>query len=408
MNRILFSILAIVISITNIYATNDSITTTPGYSMDVFYSLKNGVAKSEPRSNWDIAFATNKMSSSILINDGSGVVLYTYPKGDTSAWTSVDTSGLSTWTVMYNSEEDWEEGAFGVNAIGHPDYGWCVYNMVTHNLTGDSIFIIKTKDDSYLKLWMIGKESMAGIYHFRFAKLDGTSDTTVDLNASTYSTKNFVYYDLTNKQLLDREPDTDSWDILYTKYQAVQPSGGYYAVTGVLSNIGVNIAKAEMVDTTFTDWPNTPFSTDKAVIGWDWKEFSMTTFSYEVSDSLVYFIQNNDGDIYKLIYTGFSGSTSGNVYFTKQLLSATNISESDNYSNIKVFPNPATSFIQLDIDGDISQSSVLILDIAGKVVLNQRIDSNHEVIDIDNLPSGLYFVKIQDKKQSKVFKIIIQ
>ena len=49
----------------------------------------------------------------------------------------LDTTGLSGWKQMYNSLDSWEEGAFNAHATGHPDYGWCTYNTITHNLEGE-------------------------------------------------------------------------------------------------------------------------------------------------------------------------------------------------------------------------------------------------------------------------------
>lgn len=408
MRKIVLSVFALALSIANVYAVEDSISTNPGYSMDVYYSMQNGLVKSEARNNWDIAFATNKMSSSILINGGSGVELYTYPNGDTAAWNAIDTSGIAAWPKMNNSEASWEEGAFGVNAIGHPDYGWAVYNMVTHNLTGDSLFVIKTKNGSFLKLWIVGKESMAGIYNFRFASLDGTGDTTVSLNSSPYSTKNFVYYDLMAKQVVDREPDADTWDIFFTKYMAAQPSGGYYPVTGVLANNSVNISKLAMADTSSIDWPSTIFSDSISTIGWDWKTFSMTTFSYVVQDSLVYFVKNAAGDVYKLVFTGFDGSSTGNVYFTKQLLSLTFVGKAINNEGIAIYPNPTTDFVQVSIKGNVSEASINIYDVSGKLVKSLRTNSQITTISVKGLSKGLYFVNIQNDKQNSVSKIIVQ
>jgi hypothetical protein len=408
MKKLILSFFALAMTIANTYAVEDSISTTPGYSMDVYYSMQNGVVKSEARTNWDIAFSTYKMSSSILINGGSGVELYTYPNGDTADWATVDTAGISTWPIMNNSEESWEEGAFGANALGHPDYGWGIYNMVTHNLTGDSLFIIKTKDGSFMKLWIMGKESMAGIYHFRFASIDGSSDTTINLDSSPYSTKNFIYYDLGNKQILDREPASDTWDILFTKYMAAQPNGGFYSVTGVLSNIGTKVSKHSNVDTSTIDWPATMLSDNISTIGWDWKTFSMSTFSYVVADSLVYFVENANGDIYKMIFTGFDGSSTGNVYFTKQLLSLTAISQYTDNIEVTVFPNPATDFIRVSIAADNVDANINIYNVAGKLVKTLSTNSQLTNISVSELPKGLYFVNIQNDKTNLVNKIIVQ
>ena len=80
----------------------DSIVMSAAYANEVYYSMKNGIVMIGSRNTWDIAFRTMKRSSSILTNDGAGVVLYTYPKSDTTGWNTMDTVGLSTWKPMYN------------------------------------------------------------------------------------------------------------------------------------------------------------------------------------------------------------------------------------------------------------------------------------------------------------------
>jgi len=61
------------------------------------------------------------MSATIIINDGSGTRLWKYP-GDTSAWNTLDTSGMNAWPEAYNAGTEWETGAF--NAIpGSSSFG---------------------------------------------------------------------------------------------------------------------------------------------------------------------------------------------------------------------------------------------------------------------------------------------
>ncbi|HEX7412305.1 MAG TPA: hypothetical protein VF298_09210, partial [Bacteroidales bacterium] len=108
----------------------DSVAMGAGYANEIYYSMANGQVASVPRTQWDIAFRTPNRSSSIMINEGASVMLYTYPKSDTSGWATVDTVGIKSWKPMYNSQDDWENGAFSRNAKGHPDYGWGIYNTV--------------------------------------------------------------------------------------------------------------------------------------------------------------------------------------------------------------------------------------------------------------------------------------
>jgi hypothetical protein len=294
---------------------SDSISMSAGYANEVYYSMKNGIVLTAPRATWDIAFRTMKRSSSILINDGAGVVLYSYPKADTSGWANVDTTGLSSWKPMFNDPTDWENGAFSRNATGHPDYGWCKYNDVTHNLYGDSLFVIKLRDGSFKKLWMVKKLASADIFVFRYANLDGTGEQNVTENISSLTATDFSGYSLLTNARVSFEPVKSSWDILFTKYMSVQPDGTPYLVTGVLSNDSVSTKKFHPVLLTYSDYGPGLWDSTRSSIGWNWKVFNMTNFTYNVVDSTVYFVKSAKGSVRKLYFTGFSGSTTGVVKF---------------------------------------------------------------------------------------------
>ena len=294
---------------------SDSVVMSAGYANEVYYSMSNGIVQTSPRATWDIAFRTMKRSSSILINDGAGVVLYTYPKADTSGWASIDTTGLTSWTPMYNDPTDWENGAFSRNALGHPDYGWAIYNDVTHNLIGDSLFIIKLRDGSFKKLWMVKKLSSQDTYKFRYASLDGSNEQTVSEDLSSLAATDFSGYSLQTNQRIVFEPVKKSWDILFTKYMSVQSNGTPYLVMGVLSNDSLKTKKFYPVALTYTDSGPGKWDSTRSSIGWNWKVFDMNTFTYKIVDSTVYFVKSVQGNAAKLYFTGFSGSTTGVVKF---------------------------------------------------------------------------------------------
>ena len=130
----------------------------------------------------------------------------------------IDISGIASWTPMYNSTASWEEGAFGSNALDFPDYGWGMYNMLTHGLTGDSLFVIKDLKGDYKKLWIVEKDGQQN-YTFRFGAVDGSNEREVHLGTNDYSTKHFVHYSLSGDSVVDQQPAADSWDLLLTKFQ---------------------------------------------------------------------------------------------------------------------------------------------------------------------------------------------
>lgn len=392
---------------------SDSVLMGPSYANEVYYSMSAGNQGTANRSTWDIAFRANRMSASILTNDGLGVELYSYPKTDSSGWAAVDTSGLSGWTKMYNSLTDWETGAFVQNQKGHPDYGWGKYNSVTHNVVGDSLFIIKLRDGSYRKIRIIEKYSSDNVFEFRVASLDNSTDKTILLDCSPYAAKNFVGYSISTDDIIDFEPvASTNWDILFTKYMGVN-NGQPYPVIGVLSNYNTKVRKMEHIAPDFISSEAATDST-RSTIGYDWKTFNMSSFKYVLADSVAYFVQDRSGEIHKLVFTKFGGSSNGLIGFNTELISLTGFSETDKSGfNAAVYPNPINQIMNLAINpGQSKLAMVSLMDMSGRTVFNKRYELQSAELStlkvpVYGLPSGMYMVKIQAGGKVISRKIII-
>jgi hypothetical protein len=78
------------------------------------------------------------------------------------------------------------------------------------------------------------------------------------------------------------------------------------------------------------------------------------------------------------------------------------------YSFGLAYPNPATDYLQLQIEGEmIGNLSYQLVDITGKLLQNQQILNNQTTIIISNYVSSTYFLKVfQGNKEIKTFKII--
>jgi hypothetical protein len=402
------AVFAMLISISKLHsqATANSVEMGAGYANDVYYSFSNGTVHTVDRTNWDVAFYTLTWSAGVIINEGNGVELSVYANADTSGWNAIDTTGLSSWPKLYNSLDSWEEGAFNQPPTNHPDYGWGVYNTITHDVVGDSIYILKLEDGSYKKFWIKRKISIENVYMFRFANLDGSEEVNVSLNCNDYNDKNFVYYSLTNQEIVDRDPASDSWDILFTKYMALVQETPY-PVTGVLNNINVPANRFEMVDLGFDDWTAAPMDSTKSPIGYDWKYFDMANFEYVVEDSMVFFVRNFDEDVYKLVFTAFD-YTQGKAVFEKEMISAAAVKEDVANDIFQMFPNPAKTTVNIVLSNGLEEGQILISDISGKVVKQiQNVQQNSQV-DIGDLPSGLYFVSIISERNNWIQKLMIK
>ena len=413
MNKINFlSVFCIILSF-SLYSQNQSISLQPSYTNQSFYSLENGEISNLNNSDWDLAFSTANMSSSIRINAGMGTELYSYPLGDTTDWNNFNSSNLSNWLPIYNSDTNWFIGAFDKHSTSMFDMGWGMYSMITHYVTGDSLYAIKTVGGDWKKLWI--QKLANGEYTFKYANLDGSNEINASFLKANYSDKNFVYYSLDQNSVLDREPNSVDWDITFTKY--ITPVQGMpYGVTGVLSNDGVHVAQADNIPdpNSYNDYSQHPMMTEINSIGYDWKSFDMSTFSYSVEPYRCYFVKDLQDKIWRIIFTSFEGSSTGNIEFnTLEMTSSTSISElQSDISNFEIYPNPITDnnlTVVFDISSDISELN--IFDITGKNIYNEIFNSKGfqaKSISIPNLNNGIYVVTLSSKGSIFQKKLVVR
>jgi hypothetical protein len=297
----------------------ESISMGSGYANEIYYRLSDGLITSVPRNNWDIGFIVATREAAILTNGASGVILKAYPVSGSDWSTTVDTTGYKSWTTLYNSDTTWTEGAFNMNATGHPNYGWGEYDEITHNLTGVSLYIIKTRAGAYKKIWINNKLSTQQKYSFQYSDLDGTNEKTITLDLYN-STKNFVYYSLDTDEKIDREPDKDTWDILFTKYHTLI-HGLDYVPTGVLQNIGITAQLSEDTDPSSTVFPTTGFMKEINTIGYNWKDYDYEANKYIIKeDSSVFFVKDLNEVVYRIKFKTFEGTSTGNISFDVSIL----------------------------------------------------------------------------------------
>ncbi len=387
------------------------------YANDVYYSLENGTVTTVQRDNWDIGFVTQVMSVSILANNGSGVELYTYPEGTIDDWASVDTAGMD-WTPMYNSIETWDMGAFSAHSLGHPDYGWGQYNDITHMITGDSLFLIKTMSGALKKMAINQKNPMTNTWEFKYANLDGSDEQTVPLDGGTYVDKYFIHYSIDSMKFVDREPAMEDWDMLFTKYYDYTIP---YRVTGVLINdhhvLAQEVRESGMDQSTHQSYVDTSFTDIISTIGSDWKEFNMDSMAYFLNDTVVYYLKTDDGDtttndsFYKVYFTGFSGGAWGEqgVYnFMQEKIIPVSTGRNEAMNLLQLYPNPAADRIHVvfDLKG---RSEIEIIDMTGRLVRTTQYDASgftNLSLDVSSLNPGVFFVRVSAQGESNVLRFI--
>ena len=74
-------------------------------------------------------------------------------------------------------------------------------------------------------------------------------------------------------------------------------------------------------------------------------------------------------------------------------------------STISVYPNPATSNLNIVAEG---AETITITNIVGQVIIEMNAKSEIETIDISKFEAGVYFVKIQNNSETAVIKVIFE
>ncbi|MBA2422639.1 MAG: T9SS type A sorting domain-containing protein [Chitinophagales bacterium] len=394
--------------------TTDSISMNPGYTDEVYWSLPSGNAGSFPINGWELAFRLGLQTSSIFINSANGVSLFHVPNTDTSGWATFDTTGITSWKELFNSDTSWEYGAFDISSTGFPDFSWGDYDLNTHIVTGDSLYIIKLNSSTYKKLWIIKKDF--GNWTFRYANLDNTEDVTVTINGADFPNKNFAYYSITNSQTLNSEPDNSAWDLLFTRYLTLLPPDNTpYLVSGVLTNVGVETAEARPVDLSTVDLSNytDSFTSNISQIGYDWKYFDMTLNEYFVEDSLCYFVKSINSDIYKIVFKSFEGSSTGNISWEQTFLLTSLSPIQKQLESASVFPNPVTNYFDLIFYAreSLSNVDIEVYNVDGRRVMHTLIDANQGLnqkkLTLPELASGVYLVNISTLNDGINLKMVV-
>lgn len=300
------------------------------YPNDVYYNMQNGAKTTVVGYNWHLAFSVRKalppnrflQSATILANEGRGVSVYQ----SNHSWENFDTASFATWANPHNSDSTWDVGALNSNRnLTNPfDFGWGTYDMVSHNITGSKVYLVKitvgsgqTAVHHYKKLWVqeLMKDS---VWTFTYANINNTDSVTMHIDKSAFNNKLFAYHNMLSDSTMNREPNT-KWDILFTRYGAFYTQFGqtiFSSNTGVLSHPSVSTSMVSGVPVS----SSTPgmYTSRITGIGTDWKKNpGPGQPNFLIIDSLSYFTKDAANLEHKLVFNSFSGSSTGVISFRR-------------------------------------------------------------------------------------------
>ena len=84
------------------------------------------------------------------------------------------------------------------------------------------------------------------------------------------------------------------------------------------------------------------------------------------------------------------------------------IGEIEDYINMTIAPNPATSQVSIKVAGFNGKADCSIIDMSGRVVYSSTINAGETVINLNSIPAGAYFVRVTNNTFSKVEKLIVR
>ncbi len=405
----------------------DSVIIGPGYTNRGFYSLENGFVSSVPFSTRDwLVDVSAVYSATIRINGGFFAELYKYTAGDTSAWATLDTAGLGTgngWVRARDDRESYFPSAFEFGNTGHPNYGWGDYNQVTNIVTGNSLFVYKTVGNGspnsaqWKKVWIRELTAFPREFKIWAANLDGSGLQEITISKQNVTGKTFIYYSFAANEVFNDEPDANTFDLVFTKFEDEYEFNGsttIQAVTGVETQKGVLVARAQGVEEEAAVYTDYSLEEDIYGIGHDWKTLNMQTFQFTLADSLSYFVQDLPGNIWQIRFTGFSGASQGKYIFQKRKVAFASVEEFEAIGAWNVFPNPTADFVSVVFSSKVNDlAEFSVVDLNGRTVYSQTFQAQAGINQFQaNLGGvvapGIYVAILRAGNEQKTTKVIVR
>lgn len=385
----------------------DSLEMGDDYVNEVYYILEDGTKSPQLFADWHLGFSTGAMSATIFTNAKTTSVAV-WQGGTNADFETADSTGFSTWPKLFNDSTDWSLGALNQNSIGGMDYGWGAYSVVTHIIEGDSVYIVKAGTVTY-KVDIIKKQS--GTITLRYADIaDATTGTEVEIPASTYGTKDFVYFNLTDGEIKNRE--LEGWDLWATQYHDWYGPNINQTVTGILTNPKWEVAIVEAglgSQDSHTDFASGSFIANKKnALGQSYKWLN-SSYQWEITESNVYYLQNTAGDVWKWYPTKYQGTGFGKTVFYKEKMATAGV-ETSISQFLEIYPNPAKDQLTVVFDSKANNAEIIVRNQMGQIVafesLNTTTGVTQQKLDISAFSNGMYFVEINQNGFSIVKNVV--
>lgn len=213
------------------------------------------------------------------------------------------------------------------------------------------------------------------------------------------STDPIVYYNDLNKY----DPLTNSWTAAASLPADARSGVAAFAVNGK-GYAGLGFAAASAA---YADWWE--YTDDGCNIPTPWISSNLMEFSTLAGQGTYQWYYNNtpiagatnntynvtqSGDYYVMV-TDSNGCTAQSDVFNVIINGIESVDVND---AIQVYPNPSTDFITVTLSSN--NDVVHVINSLGQIVLTREINSRNALVDISQLPNGVYYVRSERLQQS--------
>lgn len=142
--------------------------------------------------------------------------------------------------------------------------------------------------------------------------------------------------------------------------------------------------KSDSVNFYLADYRFSNNNQDYIVKTWEWVDLS----SLGNVDSLSFILSSSDN--------GQFGMNTPAYFCVDNMITSGTVNNNDvDFPKVLIFPNPATDYININVQNGGDSGYYNLLDGAGNILMTKKFHPSNDEIYLDNLPNGSYFIQIE-------------
>ncbi len=121
-------------------------------------------------------------------------------------------------------------------------------------------------------------------------------------------------------------------------------------------------------------------------------------------------IEGANSQFYEASQTGFYqfSVTIGDCFVLSDVYQLTSLGIDNNLfenNNLSVYPNPTNDILNIKAINS-TLSNLVLIDLQGRTILKQKVNSNNSQINLQNLPASVYLLQIETEKGKQIIKVV--